>query len=99
MPQWKAFTTGLLFAIAAIGSVVAGLTSGDPSQLGGYLLLAGAFALPSVLLLGLWYYRWQRDRRIVKQAAAQWQHQSAPTLPPMEITTNDDLFVPDDLHS
>ncbi|SRR5258707_170219 len=110
MPQWKAFTTGSLFALAAIGSVVAGiatLATGDPSQLGGYLLLASAFALPAALLLGLWSYRRQRDHRIAKQAATNWQRQpsshsleravgsSAQTLPPMVSKgSNNSLFVP-----
>ncbi len=106
MPQWKALTTGILFAIVALGLLAEGiytLVAGDPSQVGGYLLFACVLALPAALLLGLWQYRHQRDHRTIRQAAAQWSSsQPTPTPQLTQIVSskqrNNGLFVPPPLH-
>jgi hypothetical protein len=68
-------------------------------------LVSGQFGVsavclaPVILFFGLWYYRHQRDQKIVTRAAAQWQlqqpDQPAQTLPPMVSKgSNNSLFVP-----
>jgi hypothetical protein len=91
MPKWKLLVLGISCAALACTTFLA---SHDPSALW--------LGLPAALFLGLWFFRFQRDRRIITQAAA-WREQQAVTaaqqLPPVASKgTTNRLFVPPPLH-
>ncbi|HEU5378096.1 MAG TPA: hypothetical protein VFV38_21955 [Ktedonobacteraceae bacterium] len=87
MPQWKTLTLGVLSTICALSALVSG-------QFG----VSAVCLAPALLFFGLWFYRSQRDRTIVKQATAQQREpsdQSTQTLPPMRSNgSTNSLFVP-----
>jgi hypothetical protein len=57
MKQWKTLTIGILLAIGALAALL-------ESQ----LAAAGICAVPAACLAGLWFYRYQRDRKIIAEA-------------------------------
>lgn len=57
MKQWKTLTIGILLAIGALAALL-------ESQ----LAAAGICAVPAACFVGLWCYRYQRDRRIIAEA-------------------------------
>ena len=91
MPQWKALTLSIMFAIAAIAALLA-------SQ----FAIAGVCAALATAFLLLWSYRRQRDNTIVAKAHKQRQHSlqtSQKTSPPTSTGSNGYLFVPPPLQN
>ncbi len=62
MKQWKTLTIGILLAIGALAALV-------DSQ----LAAAGICAAPATLFVGLWFYRYQRDRKLIADAYEELQ--------------------------
>lgn len=65
MKQWKTLTIGILLAIGALAALL-------ESQ----LAAAGICAVPAACLAGLWFYRYQRDRKIIAEAYEELQRTS-----------------------
>jgi hypothetical protein len=69
MKQWKTLTIGILLAIGALAAL-----------LENQLAAAGICAVPAACFVGLWCYRYQRDRKIIAKAYEQL-HQSPKAKP------------------
>ena len=89
MRQGKALVLGILCTAMAVSFYADSQTT-----------LMWAFVASSALFLGLWFYRYQRDKNIIAQARQERlkPSQTTPTLPPMESKGSRRLFVPPPLN-
>ncbi len=85
MRQSKILALGILAVMCAMSALFS-------SQ----VVIACAFAAPAALCLGLWFYRYQRDKNIIAQARQDRQQavQTRSITPPMESKGSRRLFVP-----